>query len=339
MTYRAAPVTQRDGSPLASSNCLMAAAATGLDYHTLGDKTSTGAKMREFSGDTSGGTNTDEIVRAWDRGYHEEAHDRDGHTFDKVLDDLWDGRLVMLQVWHRTVGGPCLSGDGTYGHGLAVAPEQRLDEDGHREWLVSDPWCKPPKWVWVDQSKLKAGAEEWATRCAREAVGGPGPYPDIRDIDKRVLRAAVERLFSRFNPNNPAPLKPPPEVGGGGGILFAATHAHTEEVADDVVISLAPNATTTRRIDVPDGTDYYRDALMKERLGQFEARTLVLFGNASGQGSRAVKWKTAAPYDDGQARDSIVYIDGDVGDTYDVPADEAASAGGPSKPARTRKAK
>src|SRR5262245_54253961 len=102
--YRATPITQRDGSPLANSNCLMAAAATGLDFHTLGGKTSTGARMRDYSGDTEGGTNSDEVVRAWDRGYDEHATMRDGHPWSDVVADLEAGRLVMLQVWHATTG-------------------------------------------------------------------------------------------------------------------------------------------------------------------------------------------------------------------------------------------
>src|SRR5262245_15262227 len=100
MTYRPAPVTQRDGSPLASSNCLMAAAAVGLDGETHGAKTSTGALMRQYSGDSSGGTNSDEVVRSWNTGYDEDPIARDGQPWTKVLSDLDEGRWVMLQVWH-----------------------------------------------------------------------------------------------------------------------------------------------------------------------------------------------------------------------------------------------
>lgn len=337
MTYRADPVTQRDGSPLANSNCLMAAAAVGLDYHTLGAKTSSGAKMREYSGDTSGGTNTDEIVRAWQTGYGEEAHNRDGRPFDDVLADLWDGRLVMIQVWHATVGGPCLSGSGAYGHGMSIAPEQRVVSDGSRQWLVADPWCKPGSWAWIDQSRLKAGAEEWVQHAASGA-GGPERWPDPRDIPLAILIAAAAFLMTRYTPANPGPIKTPPPLGAGGPvpILFAATYPHKEEteVADDMTISLAPGTTTDRVIDVEDGADYYRDSLRTERLGQFEARTLTFIGTATGTGSRAVKWKTAAPYDDGKARDSVVYVD--AGQASDPYAPDAGATG-PTKPAAGRR--
>jgi hypothetical protein len=307
--YRAAPVTQRDGSELQNSNCLMGAAATGLDFHTLGGKRSTAGQMRDYSGDTSGGTNTDEITRAWDRGYSETARDRDGDPWDQVLDALWGGRLVMLQVWHATVGGPCLSGSGAYGHGLAVAPEQRLDDGGSRQWLVSDPWCKPPKWSWVDQSRLKAGAERWVSTVLQE-VGGA--VRDLRDVDPAVLRAIVRRLMRRWDPAHPA-AEDPPGVGGTVGILFATTDPHPDQEsteADDVTIAAAPGIRTGRMIHIHDGADYYADAGTTKRLGEFAERDVVFIGNPQGEdpGARAVLWRTAAPYDDGEARDSIVYV-------------------------------
>ena len=57
--YRAEPITQRDGSAQENSNCRLASAATGIDFHTLGAITSTGAKMRSYSGDPEGGTTSD----------------------------------------------------------------------------------------------------------------------------------------------------------------------------------------------------------------------------------------------------------------------------------------
>src|SRR5262245_10909828 len=113
MTYRADAVTQRDGSALQNSNCRMASIATGLDYHTLGAKTSTGAKMRQSQDDQSGGTDAGDAKQAWARGYSETLVIRDGNTWADALDDLRDGRLIHLDVWHVTVGGPCLSGSGS----------------------------------------------------------------------------------------------------------------------------------------------------------------------------------------------------------------------------------
>jgi hypothetical protein len=197
--YRPAPITQRDGSSLANSNCRMASIATGLDYDTRGAKRSTGSKMRTYTSDQSGGTDSGDAKQAWDNGYSEALTVRDGRTFDDALGDLRAGRLVHLDVWHASVGGPCLSGSGAYGHTIAVLP----DCSGG-SWLVADPWCNPPKWSRVTEAKLRAGAEEWGrqvySRAADEAdypSGGPPPTdPRVLAIVERVVR----RLMSEDHP-------------------------------------------------------------------------------------------------------------------------------------------
>src|SRR5262245_22800353 len=175
-TYRATPITQRDGSALANSNCRMASIATGIDYDTLGAKRSTGAKMRSYTDDQSGGTDANDAAQSWQRGYSESLRIRNGATWDDAEADLRAGRLVHLDVRHATVGGPCLSGSGAYGHTMAVAPEA----SGSR-WLVADPWCSPPNWQWVEAAKLQAGAERWASEVGRSSVDDGGPR-DVRLI-------------------------------------------------------------------------------------------------------------------------------------------------------------
>jgi len=310
--YRAKPVTQRDGSPLQNSNCLMAACATGLDFDTLGKKTSTGSKMRQLSGDTVAGTTTDDIQTAWSKGYDEKVKDRDGQPWDKVLEDLWGGRLVMLQVWHATTGGPCLSGAGRYGHGLAVAPEQRTASDGSREWLVSDPWCKPARWKWWPQSKLKAGAEQWYQMVLAEA-GGPG---------RTLLRLAAQRLFSRYDPHRPAE-KEPPEAGGPAGCLFASSDAHPatqEAAAGDVSINIVDGVASPKRVTTKPSIPFYGDAARQNKLGTLgsASKERVFIGTPVGSGSRAIIVNTSTPYDDGVDRDTIVYVKAsDASDPHD----------------------
>lgn len=307
MTYRAAPVTQRDGSPLASSNCLMATAAVGLDYETRGAKTSTGSKMRNYSGDTAGGTNTDEIEKAWKNGYNEDPITRDGHPFDDVLADLYDKRLVMLQVWHATVGGPCLSGSGAYGHGIAVAPEKRVNT--HTEWLVADPWCNPPKWAWVREDKLRAGAEEWVRHSASGATGGHTSDP--RGIPLARLIRAARDLMTSYYPGHPEPY--PQEygpVGAGGpvGVLFASTHPVSG--SDDVAINTnGSRIQTVRYVDLTDDAGFYKEAELDTKYGVLSAgRKCALLGPALGTNSYAILVNTSAPYDDHEDRDTVVYV-------------------------------
>lgn len=315
MTYRPDPVTQRDGSELQNSNCLMAAAATGIDAHTHGAITSSGDAMRDESGDTSGGTNTDEIVRAW-ASYGESARDRDGHTFDDALDELWDGRGLMLQVWHATTGGPCLSGSGQYGHGMFIAAEQRLDDDGSRQWLVSDPWCKPPSWAWVDQSRLKAGAEDWAQRCARE-VGGARAH-DIRDLPLVLVKIAARLLMYRWTPGHPAiddEAGPGIGVGGPGspGILYASTDEYARWGGSDMAIQAPESLTSDYTLTLPEGTAYFTDSGLSDRIDELKHEYVLPYVGVVVDGpSRAVLLTTSGPYDGDEKKPTVVYVDRDV---------------------------
>jgi hypothetical protein len=307
MTYRADPITQLDGSELATSNCRMASAATGIDYHTGGAEVSTGAKMRDYSGDPSGGTTSDDAERAW-AAYDQELRIRDGHTWAEAEADLEDGRLVMLDIWAASAGGPCLSGSGAYGHTIAVAPERSADG----KWLVADPWCSPPKWKWWSASKLRAGAEEWGRRCGR-STAGLGYGRDIRAVPRPVLLAVVKLLMTVWTPEHPAPaeLEDEHDTGGSAAILFTTTR---KREGDDVTINATGRVSTGYVIELRDDTAFYADAGMLEKLGEMSARTLPYIGIPVGSDARAVLLTTSKPYDDGEDRPSIVYVAKDAGD-------------------------
>lgn len=225
---RPAPVTQRDGSPLQFSNCRMGSIATGIDYETGGATTSTGGKMRSYTDDQSGGTSSADARQSWRRGYDQALIVRDGSTFDDALADLRAGRLVHLDVWHQTVGGPCLSGSGRYGHTLAVAPDCK---DG--AWLVADPWCKPPTWVRVTEARLRAGAERWGAMVYGEAGATSGPAFAAVAADRPPpadpirVDQIVKRLMTEATPVSPAPVDPPSlmsaDTAGPRPILYTVT--------------------------------------------------------------------------------------------------------------------
>lgn len=223
--YRPEFVTQRDGSALANSNCRMASIAMGLDLETVGGKTSTGSKMRSYTDDQSGGTDSGDARQAWDRGYGASLIVRDGHTFDDALDDLREFRGVNLDVWHATVGGPCLSGSGAYGHNIYVHPDYNADG-----WAVGDPWCTNG-YHRVSESKLRSGAERWGSEVYGRALdesdypsGGPGPRdPRVLLIVARIAK----RLMSEAYPGGPMGRLIKADTGG-GAILYTATHPLTE---------------------------------------------------------------------------------------------------------------
>ena len=207
----------------------MASIATGIDFHTGGYDTSTGAKMRTYTDDQSGGTDSGDAKQSWDRGYDQTLIVRDGNGWDQVLADLRAGRLVNLDVWHATVGGPCLSGSGQYGHNMAVLPDC-----SEGAWLVADPWCKPGSWVRVSESKLKAGAEDWGRRVYGYAVATRGPLPPELEARARILAAVARELMNRYYPGHPAygDAPPPVDTGGPPPVLFTVTRAQPLEGSD-----------------------------------------------------------------------------------------------------------
>jgi hypothetical protein len=236
--YKPAPVSQRDGSALANSNCRMASIATGIDYHTQGATTSSGSRMRSYTSDQSGGTDSGDAVESWRIGYGQTLEVRDGYTFDNALQDLVRGQLVHLDVWHASCGsasGICKSGSGAYGHTIAVLPDYSVGSNG---WLVADPWCSPAKWGRVPEAQLRAGAEEWGRRVYGAAVL-EADYPDtagrIGDplnalalaIIRRIARELMSRAYPGLEETLPAPPTPPDwgETGGGKPCLFTRTKA------------------------------------------------------------------------------------------------------------------
>jgi hypothetical protein len=297
----------------------MAVAATGLDYHTEGGKTSTGSKMRQLSGDTSGGTNSDEIKRAWDRGYDEIASIKDGDPWADVRSALDNGRGVMLQVWAATVGAPLCCTTGV-GHGIYLNPESR-QKDGATEWLVSDPWCKPPKWVWVRESRLRAGAEKWASKMAAGAASRGIPTPFLGSEPTPEWHELV-RLFFRLygDPANPPTIEPPDgATGPANGVLFALTKivkdgdtpAPVPEGGDVSINTNGSDIYSARVVHIVEGQNFYSDAALKNKQGEFgKDNDVPYIGPALGDNSPgvAVIANTKTGYSDGVARPTIVYI-------------------------------
>jgi len=315
VTYRAAPVTQRDGSSLENSNCRYASIATGIDYHTLGKTKSTGKKMRDYSNDPSGGSWSADGVRAWENGYDMKLGVDDGETWDDAVDMLHEGRLVHLEVWSAQTGGPCCTS--ACGHVMAVAPESRQNSNGDWEWLVADPWCKPPKWVWWRASRLRSGAEEWADRCGFRSAQGGGPR-DIRDLHRERLAVIVKELMGRWTPDRPLKEKdddyePSLWLQGGatGGAPILFTHTKAQTGVQDVAINTSANdpVTSSRRVALSEGTDFFSDAALTRKLADLSNdRVVPLLGTAVGEDGRAVVINTSHPYSDGEARPTIVYV-------------------------------
>jgi hypothetical protein len=306
--YRAKPVTQRDGSPLAASNCRMASICTGLDFDTLGKKTSTGAKMRSYTDDQSGGTDSGDAKQSWLRGYAENLRVMDGHTWADAVADLNAGRLVHLDVWAAAVGstGMCLSGSGAYGHTIAVAPEKNATR-----WLTADPWCSPPKWQWCEAAKLQKGAETWAGQVrAEQTKGPPGPIAEI-----------IRRLMTRWTPEHPREDPPDPPETAGGSIYYTTTAAHPAGEGSDMARFVNVNSgdvESGKRLNVGAGSRWkYLDG---SDGGAFSADTAVVWLGLldSEPNQHVVRIKTGVPYNDKVARETEVLVT-NSNKPYDAP--------------------
>jgi hypothetical protein len=140
------------------SNCTMASGAMMLDFHTQGKVQKWGGELRKLSGDTSGGTNIDNLKTAWSKlGYT--LLDRRGSTWAGVLADLKNGRGVVLQGDYDVLTGSnsCqTSFDGD--HAIYVNPEAP-NSSGY---VVGDPLCGG--WKRISASVLKAYVEKLGRR-------------------------------------------------------------------------------------------------------------------------------------------------------------------------------
>jgi hypothetical protein len=152
------------------SNCTMAAAAMGLDYHTTGGDKRGPGNMRHAQGDQDGGTDLYDAAEAWAH-YGESLSIRSGQGWAKVLEALRAGRGVILQG----TGGVASCGDYTGGHAIYVAPEA----SGSR-WLKGDPECSG--WEWTEALDLERFAERLSSGVyfavtADRTSSTPAPVP------------------------------------------------------------------------------------------------------------------------------------------------------------------
>jgi hypothetical protein len=324
--YEPKPVTQRDGSELASSNCRMASIAAGLAYHTRGGETSSGAAMRSYTSDQSGGTDSADAREAWTKGYSESLTIRDGHPWSQAVDDLRAGRLVHLDVWAATLGGVCLSGTGGYGHTIAVLPSS----SGTR-WKVSDPWCNPPKWAWVEAAKLQAASEDWGGqvygRAAEEPDWPTGGIDPRSAIVLAIVARIVRHLMSEARPGlegeRYVPAHPP-DTGGAQPILFTVTKALTPSGGGGGEMPRFVNANgygveSTKRMDLVAGDKWtYLDGKPGGELAK--PATVKVVGTLDSEPNQyVILLGTGGPYSDGTTRDTQVLVP-TTRPVYDAPA-------------------
>jgi hypothetical protein len=258
MVYRAKHVTQWDGSALAAGNCRMAVAATHLDYHTQGAKTSTGGKMRSFQDDQSGGTDSQDAQKAWARGYGETLVIRDGYTWDKLEEDRAAGRFIELDVLYSILTNRCQEAS-NFGHTIGIAPESR-----NGQWLVSDPLCGTYKYM--DPPTLRKAAEAWGVRVYGQGFSpktlGCEPLASLRAAGKGSPRPGNPEGGTRYHSG---------KTGGTGTV--PARIRYTTSVASSSG-SESVLKVYEQLAEAPQGTDFYY-APGGERVGEMSRAATV----------------------------------------------------------------
>jgi hypothetical protein len=190
--YRPKPVFQlrRDpahptGSSLRSKNCNPAAGATLVDYVTCGARTTTGAAVRELTGDTVKGTSLRQVANAIDRGFGVEL-DLNSSSFARVVTALKAGRGVSLCGSSRVTRGTRWQASETFDGNHQWALTDIRQRDGREaELLVFDPLAdgrrrkiaRSPMWIPVSVVREFAGRldlrsqEEIDARKPRRPLG------------------------------------------------------------------------------------------------------------------------------------------------------------------------
>jgi hypothetical protein len=165
------------GSRLGGVNCNPTAGATLVDFVTCGAKRTTGAAVRELTGDTEGGTFLSVVVSALRRGFDIDLDVNTG-SFDRVIKALKAGRAVSLCgssiATVRTQFKASETFDGN--HQWAVT-DIRKNAAGELELLVFDPLADgrrrgiatSPMWMPVDIVREFAGKLDLRSPAERKA--------------------------------------------------------------------------------------------------------------------------------------------------------------------------
>jgi hypothetical protein len=140
--YRPQFVAQLDGSKYAGLNCTPTSGAVALDRETLGKRKTTGAIVRSITGDTSGGTNLNQIDAALSQGWDVDLDTVLGISTSAALSRLDEGRGMMLQGQEGATHGTKWSASETFtGNHCWFDNERRKNSQvpGGYEHLIYDP--------------------------------------------------------------------------------------------------------------------------------------------------------------------------------------------------------
>jgi hypothetical protein len=122
--HRVQFVKQLDGSKYAGLNCNCAAAAMALDRHTIGKERTTGARVRQLTGDTTGGTRLQQVHDALKKGWGVDLPVKTPTSLTFLEDEIEDGRGAVVQGRSSATRGTKYQGSETF--------------NGNHSWYLSE---------------------------------------------------------------------------------------------------------------------------------------------------------------------------------------------------------
>jgi hypothetical protein len=253
----------------------MASGAMGLDRQTLGRKQTTAGRLRDLQYDQSGGSDLYDLNVALARGFSEAFTVWWMRSWNDFIRDIRSGRgaVLSIQYWpvpYNLRGQKNFTG----GHAIFVNEGRYYDSLGNpTELLVFDPLCDARYY------NIPQGPNWWPTSMVKKAAGalvlGSGAtagYGRCYNSTTSITGTTPEPILTGAS-----------EMITGGGI--ARTSSHIKWVALGQALYDKPGGKLITRMSKGSWVEYY--------------------GNASG--THAVEVKTARPFSDGIARDTILY--------------------------------
>lgn len=293
--YQPRLVSQLDGSRFAGLNCTCASGATAIDRHTLGHIRTTGARIRTLTGDTSGGTNLNQVDSAWHKGWGQDLDVRLMFAWNDFIALVKGGRGAILQLRYGTLGAYRFQRDFYGNHAVYINEIGVMRNPDGGDIIAAgktfDPLGNSPRWIPLTYLKAAAAKLQLSsgrivgtgycyvgmTRRVGLTTGATAPTPAPGSVPTLVLT----------KPPTPSEVNP---MIPGGGLVRTSSH----------VMALKKGQPLYRTPAGPIATKMSADAKVE------------YFGTA-GSGWRCVEVATGGPYKDKVVRPTLVYVPATAG--------------------------
>lgn len=226
MAYRPAQVNQLDGSQYQGLNCTCAVGAMALDRTTLGGKRSTGAVIRQATGDTKGGTTQRQVADAIFNKWSVMLQVNTPFPIDQAWKYLDEGQGIMLAGQASATRGTKWQADENFGGNHQWFDNERRKNsqvaggyehlifdplaDGRRPGIAKSPFWIPEAYVHQFTSRLNVAANPASnyvalglnqvyaafTRDTEPYLWGSDVSPSIRHVnqDGRFVAGILNNL-------------------------------------------------------------------------------------------------------------------------------------------------